>query len=151
VRIRRRKPCFLCRRRLFGWYVRLLTSHSWSGGPGNSPRTGSSAHHSDPPEGWPTGTAHPRPYRRRGHAAPVDTGPTDQRYAGGALRVNLSTRVAAATGRAARCWAARRRPNRVRTGHGRTLGRRAVGDTPEPVQGMRQPVENWLIHRLSGC
>jgi hypothetical protein len=94
----------------------------------------------------------PRPHAHgRGHAAPVDTGPTDQRYAGGALRVNLSTRVAAATGRAARCWAARRRPNRVRTGHGRTLGRRAVGDTPEPVQGMRQPVENWLIHRLSGC
>ena len=27
VRIRRRKPCFLCRRRLFGWYVRLLTSY----------------------------------------------------------------------------------------------------------------------------
>ncbi len=26
VRIRRRKPCTLCRRRLFGWYVRLLTS-----------------------------------------------------------------------------------------------------------------------------
>jgi hypothetical protein len=25
VRIRRRKPCFLCRRRLFGWNVRLLT------------------------------------------------------------------------------------------------------------------------------
>ena len=25
VRMRRRKPCFLCRRRLFGWYVRLLT------------------------------------------------------------------------------------------------------------------------------
>jgi hypothetical protein len=28
VRIRRRKPCFLCRRRLFGWYVRLLTRDS---------------------------------------------------------------------------------------------------------------------------
>jgi len=28
VRIRRRKPCTLCRRRLFGWYVRLLTSFS---------------------------------------------------------------------------------------------------------------------------
>ena len=28
VRIRRRKPCTLCRRRLFGWYVRLLTSSS---------------------------------------------------------------------------------------------------------------------------
>jgi len=26
VRMRRRKPCVLCRRRLFGWYVRLLTS-----------------------------------------------------------------------------------------------------------------------------
>jgi hypothetical protein len=26
VRMRRRKPCTLCRRRLFGWYVRLLTS-----------------------------------------------------------------------------------------------------------------------------
>ncbi len=25
VRMRRRKPCFLARRRLFGWYVRLLT------------------------------------------------------------------------------------------------------------------------------
>ena len=28
VRIRRRKPCTLCRRRLFGWYVRLLTNIS---------------------------------------------------------------------------------------------------------------------------
>jgi hypothetical protein len=26
VRIRRRKPCTLWRRRLFGWYVRLLTA-----------------------------------------------------------------------------------------------------------------------------
>lgn len=28
VRIRRRKPCFLARRRLFGWKVRLLTTDS---------------------------------------------------------------------------------------------------------------------------
>ena len=27
VRIRRRKPCTLARRRLFGWYVRLLTGY----------------------------------------------------------------------------------------------------------------------------
>lgn len=26
VRIRRRKPCFLCRRRLLGWYVRFMMS-----------------------------------------------------------------------------------------------------------------------------
>ena len=31
VRIRRRKPCVLCRRRLFGWNVRLLTSLSGVG------------------------------------------------------------------------------------------------------------------------
>ena len=29
VRMRRRKPCFLARRRLFGWYVRLLTGRSF--------------------------------------------------------------------------------------------------------------------------
>jgi hypothetical protein len=28
VRMRRRKPCFLCRRRLFGWYVRFMLSPS---------------------------------------------------------------------------------------------------------------------------
>jgi hypothetical protein len=31
VRMRRRKPWTLCRRRLFGWYVRLLTSFSFDG------------------------------------------------------------------------------------------------------------------------
>ena len=35
VRMRRRKPCFLARRRLFGWNVRLLTGipHDSGGGP----------------------------------------------------------------------------------------------------------------------
>jgi hypothetical protein len=34
VRMRRRKPCFLARRRLFGWNVRLLTGlpHDSGGG-----------------------------------------------------------------------------------------------------------------------
>jgi hypothetical protein len=36
VRMRSRKPCFLARRRLFGWYVRLLTGlpHESGGGAG---------------------------------------------------------------------------------------------------------------------
>jgi hypothetical protein len=36
VRMRSRKPCFLARRRLFGWYVRLLTElpHESGGGAG---------------------------------------------------------------------------------------------------------------------
>jgi hypothetical protein len=38
VRMRRRKPCTLCRRRLFGWYVRLLTSFSFGGVQGRPPR-----------------------------------------------------------------------------------------------------------------
>jgi hypothetical protein len=64
VRIRRRKPCVLCRRRLFGWKVRLLTEDSeivvverlrstgagWLGGPG------------------------------RGQSAPVGASPTSPRY-----------------------------------------------------------------------
>jgi hypothetical protein len=38
VRMRRRKPCVLCRRRLFGWYVRLLTSISSVWGWGRNTR-----------------------------------------------------------------------------------------------------------------
>ena len=59
VRIRRRKPCTLCRRRLFGWYVRLLTS--------SSPRhccwdvsTNRVARRRTPPVTRTTGTACPR-------------------------------------------------------------------------------------------
>ena len=79
VRMRRRNPCTLWRRRLFGWYVRLLTSDSlrwWvmavtpgTGRGADSARTSLSA-----------GTAHPRHRPSvddcgiRGHAAPVDTG-----------------------------------------------------------------------------
>src|SRR5690349_9062939 len=94
VRMRSRNPCTLWRRRLFGWYVRLLTTYlRWSG----TDHAGASARS---PEwrrtelietqicGRPAvsaGTAHPRTTRCaevcptgtgkwHGHAAPVDTG-----------------------------------------------------------------------------
>jgi len=84
VRIRRRKPCVLWRRRLFGWNVRLLT-RMLSGCRGcveTCSRTGSGRGAS-----LSAGTAHPRRTTSprsaervlvvvRGHAAPVDTGST---------------------------------------------------------------------------
>src|SRR3954467_9350542 len=66
VRIRRRNPCTLWRRRLFGWYVRLLTAdlRRYDGWCGSVERTVRA------------------PWGRAAQAAPVDTGSTVQRYAG---------------------------------------------------------------------
>jgi len=122
VRIRRRKPWVLCRRRLFGWNVRLLTSSLRCRVLTRLSRTGQAG----TPHGWhgtdprsaraelglrrrSAGTAHPRltfslslvPGHSagcrelrtiRGHAAPVDTGPTNQRYVVASARVKPASR-----------------------------------------------------------
>ena len=82
VRIRSRKPCTLCRRRLFGWYVRLLTSSLRVGSRQVSGTGFESA-----------GTAHPRDLFR-GHAAPVDT-----------VRPPNGTACNSPGSNRARCWA----------------------------------------------
>ena len=93
VRIRRRKPWVLCRRRLFGWNVRLLTGSSpvcalgvrscevWAE-PVCRLAPLIRGEHSGLREGAGP-RSKPRPSRRecRGQAAPVDTGSTAPRYA----------------------------------------------------------------------
>jgi len=109
VRIRRRKPCTLWRRRLFGWYVLLLTSLSpvcrqWVGSAG--PGCGLPAErsvpvvdpHRAPAEGaWRPDRRGGGGWRGRGHAAPVDSGSTSQRYGLARNRVKPSPRPGPAT------------------------------------------------------
>jgi hypothetical protein len=85
VRIRRRKPCVLWRRRLFGWNVRLLTS--LFSGVGVVTRLFSdrvrTIRLAPPTRGEPPAQQRAGVIVVRGHAAPVDTGSTAQRYAVG--------------------------------------------------------------------
>ena len=78
VRMRKRNPCFLCRRRLFGWYVRFMTSPSRNAGRTNSPHRQPpfvtvGSRQGPPRQAYVTG---PRPrhgpgaYTSRRHAAP---------------------------------------------------------------------------------
>jgi hypothetical protein len=131
VRIRRRKPCTLCRRRLFGWYVRLLTRVIFRVGNGRN-------------RGGPGGQAPtPRPDRpparmRRGHAAPVGSGPTAQRYGLAGTRVKPSDLTP------------RGPPARA------TLRCLVPRPTPDPSARAcprlgRLPVDNRLIHRPRPC
>jgi hypothetical protein len=74
VRIRRRKPCVLARRRLFGWYVRLLTMCSGYRQAARKTARGSGG----------SGSAGPR-----GQTSSADTRSTAQRYASAPRGVKL--------------------------------------------------------------
>ena len=91
VRIRRRKPCTLWRRRLFGWYVRLLTrdlrGSAWSGSGGTGHLLVDLFDRHRPPA-----------WMRRGHAAPVDSGSTAQRYGLAGRRVKPTSNRATLRG-----------------------------------------------------
>jgi len=131
VRIRRRKPCTLWRRRLFGWYVRLLTSSS----PGAlresvhnrvaRRKRRQSAEQLAPPAraGDPYDiTREHLEGSGRGHAAPVEPVSTCQRYAAPVHRVNSS----ASRGQD--------RPNRRSSQRVRDIFERHAGRTTKPVE-----------------
>ena len=91
VRMRRRKPWVLCRRRLFGWNVRLLKVFTPLRGLADESghRVGRASR--SPVAGQLAPPAHASP-NCHGHAAPVDAGVTCSRYALGPERVNSTER-----------------------------------------------------------
>jgi hypothetical protein len=120
VRIRRRKPCFLWRRRLFGWYVRLLTTSPVC--LGVSPHKLSAWRKTW--YGGSTGTAHPR--RQLGSRICAWTRGTCR------LRIDSSTvrgrRDGGQTG--ARLWTIVRTTSRVRSSQIRPVQPLRPADTP---------------------
>ena len=81
VRMRSRKPCLRLRRRLFGWYVRLLTAMLPYGNR-SVRRSGMTRGRPQGPVGS-TATAHPRCDRHSGGSRACDrsrSDPTSQRY-----------------------------------------------------------------------
>jgi hypothetical protein len=91
--MRRRKPWVLCRRRLFGWNVRLLNVLTpLRGFDSTVSVTGSCRARGSPVAGQLAPLAHARP-NCHGHAAPVDAGETCLRYAWPRDRVNSNEGV----------------------------------------------------------
>ena len=86
VRIRRRKPCFLLRRRVFGWYVRLLTGMLPYGIRSRSGQAGMTMG-TRPGSGGSTATAHPRAIKSRA-CDRSRSDPTSQRYGAHQRRSN---------------------------------------------------------------
>jgi hypothetical protein len=143
VRIRRRKPCTLCRRRLFGWYVRLLTSSSPKRFVGVRSSTGSHDATTSPVTRT-TGTARPRedplpPCQRRVRRGSV----VDMRHRSNRSRpANGTRRVSTGSIRA------RPTPERTLPGAGERPNRRSSqwqsSFSARHADGTGIPVENRL-------
>ncbi len=129
VRIRRRKPCVLCRRRLLGWKVRLLTSslhcvvRYQASGSDPGPRCGRSAAMAA--------------RRVRVQATMVGLGSTALRYVAASEGVKLTSSSTFSS------W-----PGSTKTRHDRTDSQPVRRDTPSGPRTCGQPVGTGALGLL---